>query len=161
MTLSDDAIGIAIYKNAVLFDIRGALEVAHIRHIEETYTELVERHAQLVLLCVARRSVAVASVEARAEGANVARKFRTAVRHMAVVIEDEGVVADLYRTLLRVFSLASRFTRIKIYDSVEAAVQSLAPMVDPDSPKDVERELVRSFGRLRSERKSSPAQAVD
>jgi hypothetical protein len=101
-----------------------------------------------------------ASFEARAEGAKVAKKFRAAVRHMAVVIEDDGVVADLYRTLLRVFSLASRFTRIKVYDSVEAAVQGLAPMVDPDSAAVAERELIRHFQRLRSERKSTPAQTV-
>lgn len=80
---------------------------------------------------------------------------------MAVVIDDEGVVADLYRTLLRVFSLASRFTRIKIYDNVETAVRDLAPMVDPDSPAVAERELVRHFQRLRSERKSTPARTAD
>jgi hypothetical protein len=161
MTLSDDAIGMAIHKNVVMFDVRGALEIAHIRKIEGIYTELVKRHGQLVLLCVARRALTVASPEARAEGAVVARKFRAAVMHMAVVIEDDGVVAELFRTLLRVFSLASRFTHIKIYDSVESAAQGIAPMVDADAQAEVKREVVRVFRRLHNEWVPVPAKTVD
>ena len=152
MTLSDDSLGVGIYENVVVLDIRGAVELEHIRHLELTYTKLLKRHQQLVLLVVARRSIAAASGAVRAEGAQVAKKFGSAVKHMAIVIEDSGVVAELYRTLLRVFSVASRFVNIKVYASVEGAIKDVASMVAPDSPTNIEREVIREFRRLRSER---------
>lgn len=141
---SDELASIAAWRNVALLDVRGPIGGAHVRCIGAMYAQMLEEYPHLVALCVAHRGITIAAPDARAQGAEIARRFGAAVTRVAVVLEETGVIAQLFRTIVRGISAASRSTRFKICNDVESAVAHILPDVLSSTPAlDISQELVQ------------------
>jgi hypothetical protein len=149
---SDSQLGLAVYRNVLLMDMRGQLDGVHVLRIGDIYGELLEYYPRLVALCVARPGIPIGTAQARGEGAKVARQFGAKIERVAIVIEGGGVMARLIRTTVRAFSTVARNAPIAMYDDVAEGVSGLSRFVISDTPQ-VEQELSNAFLALRG---SSP-----
>lgn len=71
---SDNVFRVAYWHNAVIVDVRGDIDLAHMQRLGRAYQALVERYPEGIVCCAfLRAEVPVSSREVRAESARFMR----------------------------------------------------------------------------------------
>ncbi len=148
---ADDVYCIAFWNNVVLIDLDGDMTVGRMQKVGEAYRELLEKYPRIVAVCVLRPGTPVASAEARAEGARFTKEFGDAVARIAMVIESNGVVAQMLRSVVRGVSVLARSKAFSLETDVDEALRTLAPLVISSGPRDqIQRDLKDAWRAVRA-----------
>jgi hypothetical protein len=145
--------GIAVWHNVVVTDIQGDVDAADVRGIVGAYDKLLETHpAGIVGITVLRASLKVGTRETHAEAKRAMERLRTKIIHVAIVIENQGLLAPLLRTIIRTLNSIARSSRLSIATDLEAATRAVAPHAigtDVGSTQQVQRDLLEVIATVR------------
>lgn len=152
---SDEACCIAFWNNVVLTDVSGDMNVARMRMIGKAYRSLLERYPDIVALGLLRPGVPVSNAEARAESHKLMKDVGTHVQ-VCMLIEAEGVMAQMLRSIIRGINVLTRNTSMSIAENIDDAIRLVAPRVDTDTPRErVGAELKQAVAIVRAGFQSS------
>jgi hypothetical protein len=149
---SDSVFRIAFWRNVVIIEVAGKIDLLHMRQLARRYREaLVENPAGILSFAVLRAGVPIAPADARAESAQFMKDLGDSVLRVGMTIEAKGVLAQAMHTVIRGINVLVRKPRLVIYRSVEEAVTSLAPLVVASEPgADLPAELLAAVRLVRS-----------
>ena len=133
---ADDVYCIAFWNNVVLIDLDGDMTVSRMQKVGEAYRALLAKYPRIVAVCVMRPGTPVASADARAEGARFTKELGEAVARIAMVIESDGIVAQMLRSVVRGISVLARSKAFSLETDVNEALRTLAPLVISSGPRD-------------------------
>jgi hypothetical protein len=154
---TDERQCIGIWYNLALVDNAGQMDGPQMQAVGETYKLLARTYSHVAGLCVVRPGAPVATLSARQEAARFAQELGPVLAHVAVVIEAEGVVAQMFRSAMRAFTVFSRTPPISFDGKIEDAARLLAPIVQCPLPShQVVREMRGAFDVLRAGYKLAP-----
>src|SRR5512139_580607 len=98
--LSESMLHIALWQNVAIIDVAGDMDLPRMRAVRHAYEALLDEYPSGICSCVfLRDGVPVASHAAREESARFMRELGTALALVAVVIEHQGVAAQMLRTV--------------------------------------------------------------
>jgi hypothetical protein len=142
---------IGLWQNIALVDIAGRTDSAGMRAIGDAYKQLARTHASVAGFVVVRATALLPSAETNQEAASFAKQLGPTLAHVAVVIEAQGVLAQLFRSGLRAFGVLSRRPPLSVNGTVLEGARELAPFVQSKlPPPQVAQQLSEAFGRLRT-----------
>lgn len=148
---ADDVYCIAFWNNVVLIDLDGDMTVSRMQKVGDAYRELLRKYPRIVAMCVMRPGTPVASAEARAAAAKFTKELGDAVARIAMVIESDGIVAQMLRSVVRGVSVLARSKAFSLETDIDEALRTLAPMVSSTSPREqVQSELKVAWGAVRT-----------
>jgi hypothetical protein len=128
----DSATCITFWQNLAMIDSRGAIGVAHMLMYERAYQTLAQRYTGGIVSCViVQPGTPVSPPEALKEAARFMRDLGSAILRIAVVIEDVGVAAQVFRTVVRGINVVTRENKMLVLGDVSSAVDALAPLIVP------------------------------
>jgi hypothetical protein len=148
---ADDRIYIAFWNNVVILDVGGDMDVACMRKVGLAYRALLTSYPRgIVALALIRPETPVAAAEARSESARFMRELGDSLMHVAMVIEDRGVIAQMLRSVVRGINVLARTSRISLSGTLEEATLALAPMVIGATRSQVPSELTAAVDAVRA-----------
>jgi hypothetical protein len=148
---ADESCCMAFWNNVAIIDVWADMSPARMRKLGEAYAKLYERYpAGIVVLALIQSSTPVASAEARNESARVLKELGDAVLHTAMVIEAQGVLALMLRSVVRSLNTLMRNTRISLPDTVERAARALQPWVVSNRTGNIAADLIAAAGSVRA-----------
>jgi hypothetical protein len=128
----DGACCITFWQNLAIIDSRGLIDVAHMLTFERAYQALAQRFTGGIVSCVVvQPGTPVSPPDALKESARFIRDLGRALLRIAVVIEDVGVAAQVFRTVVRGINVVNRENKLVVPVDLEAAVDVLAPLIVP------------------------------
>jgi hypothetical protein len=152
MHFTDGEYCIAFWNNIALVDTVGEIDVARMRQLGEAYKQLLTRYRHMAVLCVLRAGAPLSSGPARADSTKMASDLGDALARVAFVIEEGGVFAQLFRTVIRGFNQLTRTAKLTVDIELDDAVRSLAPLVITNGERaNVSAELKEAFVALRTQ----------
>ena len=149
---SDATFCLALWQNVAITDVAGDMDVAHMKQLGKTYRELVTSFPLGIVTCaIIRAGVPVSSSAARDEAAKFITDLGPSVLRMAMLIEERGVMAQVLRTIVRGINVVTRNTKLVLFNELDEAIRSLAPLVvPPTSGADVRSELAAAVASVRN-----------
>lgn len=138
MVQEDASHRVAFWNNVCLADFWGELDAAQTRAFGEHYRKLLLRYPQgIVVLGAVWPSTGMPSPESRSESVRVLKDLGDKLLQVAIVIDADGVLGSMTRSVLRGINTVVRPGRIVILDDMERAVELCAPhVVRGDLPRD-------------------------
>ena len=119
----DDRYRIACWNNVCICDVWGEVDAERMRRLGDCYRQLLVRYPQGVLAISALRPhTPVSPPEARSESVLFLKDLGDKLIHLAIVVEADGVLGLMLRSVLRGVNALVRPGRIFIVESVERAV---------------------------------------
>ena len=148
----DERFVIAVWKNVCIIDAWGEIDLPRMRKMGDCYRKLLARHPQGILaISSLRPNIPVSGSDARAESVSFLKELGDKLLHLAFVIEADGVLGLMLRSVLRGINALVRPGRIVIVESVERAVQIVSPHVASDLRRDdVQLQLTAAIAGLRA-----------
>lgn len=145
---------IAFWNNVVICDVRGEIPPSAVREISDAYLKLHESYpAGVVGITIVRAEVKMSSMGAHAEAGRCMREVRTKLLQAAILLESQGVVAQLMRSFVRTVNSLARMSELRLVGDVEEAVRVTVPHVvtqGSSSLAQLERELLAVVLSVRS-----------
>lgn len=136
--------------NAQICIVQGDLDAAGMRCIADHYRSLSRRYADGVVgLAIIGEGTPVAGREALSEARVFLTELREAIRMIAVVIEEQGVAAQMLASVVRGLNVFSRRKRLSVVTDVREAATALAPHLLEVEPADAESALLRAVDEAR------------
>lgn len=130
----DSAFCITLWQNVAIFDIRGTVDVPRMLTVERAYQTLASRFSGGIVSCaVIQPGTPVSPPDALKECARFMRDLGPALMRVAIVIQDVGVAAQVFRTVARGINVVIRDNKLMTFDDLPAAVDALAPFIVPAS----------------------------
>ena len=126
---ADDCYCIGFWNNVALVDTAGEIDAGRMRQLGEAYRQLLTRYRSMAVLCVLRPGAPVSSADARVESQRLSSELGEALVRVAFVIEESGVFAQLFRTVIRGFNVITRSAKLTVDTNLDDAVRALAPLV--------------------------------
>jgi hypothetical protein len=126
---SDEACCIAFWNNVVLIDVDGEMSAMRLRKVGDCYRELLSLYPRIAAICVMRPGTPVSGSEARAEGARFMKEFGVSVAHVAMVIEAQGIIAQMLRSVIRGINTITRNTNMSVAADVEEGIRAVVPTI--------------------------------
>ena len=128
----DSACCITFWQNLAIVDSRGLIDVPHMLTVERAYQALAHRFSGGIVSCVmVRPGTPVFPPDALKESARFLRDLGDALLRIAVVIEDVGVAAQVFRSVVRGINVVMRDNKLVVLDKPTAAIDLLAPLIVP------------------------------
>jgi hypothetical protein len=148
----DGSFLIAFWHNVCIVDAWGEIDAPRMRMIGDRYRVLLKRYPQGILaICALRPNTPVSSSEARAESVRFLKELGDKMLHLAFVVEADGVLGLMLRSVLRGINALVRPGRIVIVEGVDRAVQVCAPHVASElRHEEVAQQLKAAISSLRS-----------
>lgn len=119
---------LAFFRNVAVSHTRGLLRLADMQRIGDAYRTLQRRHpngiATFVVICP---GTPVAEREALAESSRFMAELRGAIVSTAVVIEDNGVMAQMLTTVIRGINVMTRHKALVVFANQDDALRATAP----------------------------------
>lgn len=151
----EPAFSIGTWNNVGITIVHGHMDPAGVRRLGESYDGLRESYPQgIAAITLLRSSLAVGSKETNAEAQRLMAKLRGDMLHIAVVIENHGIVAQLLRSVIRSLNSVGRGTRLSIATSIEEATRVIAPHVatsSDSSAQQLQKELIQAIHAMIAE----------
>jgi len=145
--------GIAFWHNAVITSVQGHVDADGVRGISAAYQKLHEAYPDGVVgITVLQMSLNVGTTDTNAEAKRAMRELSTKILHVAIVIENQGVLAQLLRAVIRTLNSVAGSTRLSIANDLKDAARVVAPHIklsDASSQKKIQQELVEAMETLR------------
>jgi hypothetical protein len=148
----DESFCFAFWNNVAIADVWGDLDARRMRKLGEGYRVLLEQYPKgIVALSLIQKSTPVSSAEARNEGARLLKEVGEQMLHHAMVIEADGVLGLMLRSVVRGLNAVLRGNRMSLHDTVDRALPGLAAQVASDLPRSsVLRELTLAIANVRA-----------
>jgi len=128
----DSACCITFWQNLAIVDSRGLIDVPHMLTLERAYQALAQRFTSGIVSCVViQPGTPVSPPDALKESARFMRELGPAMMRIAVVIEDVGVAAQVFRTVVRGINIVIRDNKLVVLSDLPSAVDVLAPLIVP------------------------------
>lgn len=144
--------GIAFWHNAVITNVQGHVDAEGVRGISAAYHKLHEAYPDgIVGITVLRMSLKVGTMDTNAEAKRAMKELRTKLVHVAIVIENQGMLAQLLRAIIRSLNSVARSSRLSIAKDLEDAARSIEPYIKPtdaSSRQQLQRELLQAIETL-------------
>jgi hypothetical protein len=129
----DDVLYIGAFKNVVVTDIGGYVDFNHMQAVGRAYETLLQAYPRGVLaLSFLRPGTPVSPADARAEGARFVRELGDSIIYSAMVIEGDGVLPQMLRTVIRGINVLARNSRIHVFGKGDEAIRHVAPLMARD-----------------------------
>jgi hypothetical protein len=146
---ADDNFCVGFWNNIALVDTVVEIDVARMRQLFAAYKQLLMQYPSIAVLCVLREGAPLSSGDARAEAGKLSRDLGDALLRVAFVLEEGGVVAQLFRTVIRGYNQLTRTAKLTVDTSLDEAVFALAPLVIPAGERTrVSTDLKDAFATL-------------
>ena len=127
----DSAFCVTLWQNVAIVDLR-TIDVPHLLTIERAYQTLASRFSGGIVSCVLiQPGTPVSPPDALKEWARIMRDLGPAMMRIATVIEDVGVAAQVFRTVVRGINVVIRDNKLMAFDDSHAAIDALAPFIVP------------------------------
>jgi hypothetical protein len=148
----DASMYLGAYRNIVVTDAGGPLDVGHMRAIGEAYGKVLESYPNgIAALGLIRAGTPVASADARNESARFIREYAESLHVVAMVIEGEGVLQQMLRTVVRGINVLSRNAKMTVLGTADEGVRAVAPYLSrKDFTEDPVDELTAVVRLMRS-----------
>jgi hypothetical protein len=128
----DSAYCITFWQNLAVIDVRGRVDVPHMLMLERAYQALAQRFTGGIVSCVViQPGTPVSPPDALKESARFMRDLGAAMMRIAVVIEDVGVAAQVFRTVVRGINIVIRDNKLWVLGDLPSAVDILSPLIVP------------------------------
>ncbi|HMJ54159.1 MAG TPA: hypothetical protein VK540_18890 [Polyangiaceae bacterium] len=129
---ADSAFCVTFWQNLAIVDSRGLIDVPHMLTLERAYQTLASRFTAGIVSCVViQPGTPVSPPDALRESARFMRELGSAMMRIAVVIEDVGVAAQVFRTVVRGINIVIRDNKLVVLGDLPSAVEVLAPLIVP------------------------------
>jgi hypothetical protein len=129
---ADSVFCITFWQNLAIVDSRGLVDVEHMLILERGYQALAQRFTGGIVSCVVvQPDTPVSPASALKESARFMRDLGTAMMRIAVVIEDVGVAAQVFRTVVRGINVVIRDNKLVVLSDLASAIDVLSPMIVP------------------------------
>ena len=149
---SDSVYRLACWHNAVLVDVAGNIDLHHMKRLGRAYRELLVEYPNGILSCaIIRPGVPIAAADARTESARFMKELGESLLRVAMLIEDQGVLAQVMQTVIRGINVLARNPKLMLFRSLDEAASSLAPLVATAPGSDVASELLAAIALVRSD----------
>jgi hypothetical protein len=100
--------------------------------LERAYQALAQRFTAGIVSCVVvQPGTPVSPPDALKESARFVRDLGSAMLRIAVVIEDVGVAAQLFRTVVRGINVVNRDSKLLVLSDLQSAIDVLTPLIVP------------------------------
>ncbi|MET0390571.1 MAG: hypothetical protein ABW321_31655 [Polyangiales bacterium] len=146
--------GIGVWHNVVITNVQGVMDAVSVRGIADAYIRLLDAHPNGIAgITVLRASLKVGSMDTNSEAQKAMAELRSKLLHVSVVIENQGMLAQLLRTVIRTLNSVARGTRLSIAANVDEAARAVVPhVVTPtaESKAQLQRELRDAVETLRA-----------
>jgi hypothetical protein len=157
---SDEMCCIAFWNNVVFVDIDGEMSAPRMRTLAQGYRELLTIYPRIVALCVMRPGTPVSGSEARAESTRFMKELGSSIAHVAMVIESQGIVAQMLRSVIRGINTITRSSSLSIAQNVDEAIRNIVPLVISTSPRNkVTAEVTAALATVRARFRPEQSQA--
>jgi hypothetical protein len=128
----DSATCVTLWQNLAIIDSRGLIDVPRMLTFERAYQALAQRYTGGIVSCViVQPGTPVSPPDALKESARFMRELGSAMLRIAVVIEDVGVAAQVFRTVVRGINVVTRESKLVVLGDLPSAVDVLAPLIVP------------------------------
>jgi hypothetical protein len=129
---ADSVLCITFWQNLAIVDARGLVDVGHMLTLERAYQALAQRFTSGIVSCVViQPGTPVSPADALKESARFMRDLGTSMLRIAVVIEDVGVAAQVFRTVIRGINVVIRDNKLVVPGDLSAAIDVLSPLIVP------------------------------
>jgi hypothetical protein len=129
---ADDTLCVAFWQNLAIVDTRGRVDVEHMLIIERAYQALARRFAAGIVSCVILQpGTPVSPPDALKESARFLRDLGSSVIGVAIIIEDVGIAAQVFRTVIRGINVLMRDNKLVVTDDLTSAIDVLSPVIVP------------------------------
>jgi len=129
---ADSVLCITFWQNLAVVDARGLVDVEHMLTLERAYQALAQRFTAGIVSCVVvQPGTPVSPPDALKESARFVRDLGSAMTRIAVVIEDVGVAAQLFRTVVRGINVVNRDSKLLVLSDLQSAIDVLTPLIVP------------------------------
>jgi hypothetical protein len=146
--------GIAVWNNVVISVVQGHVDSVGVCGMIDTYHEVYEMYPQGVSgITVLQSSLKVGTMETNGEAKRGMSELSSKLLHVSVVIENQGVLAQLLRTIVRTLNSIARSTRLSIAADVTEAARAVAPHVvarDFSSRLQIEKDVLEAIASVRA-----------
>ncbi|HEX4336400.1 MAG TPA: hypothetical protein VH062_10840 [Polyangiaceae bacterium] len=152
LVLMDSAVYLGTYRNVTLIDVGGVCDLVHMKAIGSAYRALLDLYPRgIVALSYLRPGTPVSPADARAESARFVRELGDSILFSAMVVEGEGVLPQMLRTVIRGVNVLARMPRINVYSRGDEAIRQVVQYMVPGGD-DVEpvAELTSVVRRVRT-----------
>ncbi|NUP04898.1 MAG: hypothetical protein HOW73_02430 [Polyangiaceae bacterium] len=147
----DDAVCISLWRNVVVTDTAGLLDVNHMKTFEKAFRTVLLTHKEAVGLALLRPGTPVSSSEARAESARFIKDLGPSLVRVAMVIEDKGILATMMRSVIRGLNVVMRNSTLIILANQTEAIRSLLPNIgNVTDPAAAEKEFAQALAEMRA-----------
>lgn len=129
---ADNVSCITFWQNIAIVDTRGLVDVEHMLILERAYQALAQRFSGGIVSCVViQPGTPVSPPDALKESARFMRDLGSAMMRIAVVIEDVGVAAQVFRTVVRGINIVVRDNKLSVMGDLASAIDVLSPLIVP------------------------------
>lgn len=150
MHYTDERLCVGLWHNILLADIAGDTGLVGMRAIGDGYKLLARTHARVGGLCVVRPDAPLSTIESRKEAQRFAQELGPTLAHVAVVLEADGVVAQLFKSMVRAFNVFTNTPLVSVDQSIEGGIKNLASVAQsPLRQPQTSKELHAAFTQLR------------
>jgi hypothetical protein len=123
---------ITFWQNLAVIDVRGLVDVPHMLTLERAYQALAQRYTGGIVSCVViQPGTPVSPPDALKESARFMRDLGAAMMRVAVVIEDVGIAAQVFRTVVRGINVVIRDNKLWVLGDLPSAVDTLSALIVP------------------------------
>ncbi len=149
---SDGVFCLAYWHNAVIVDVRGDVDLAHMQRLGRAYHALLEKYPAGIVCCAfLRAEVPVSSSDARAESARFMRELGDSLLRVAMVSEHRGVLVQVITTVIRGINVVARNPKLVLLQSAQEAARSVAPLLQSKTgERETSETLIAAIERIRS-----------
>lgn len=126
----EPAYRIGLWNNVVITIIQSTINAAGVREIAAAYDSIAGKYSKGVAgITVLRANLKVGTKETNAEAQRAMTRLRESLLHLAIVIENQSLIAHLLRSVVRTVSVVGRSTRLTIATNIDEATHVIAPHV--------------------------------
>jgi hypothetical protein len=152
---------IGFWNNIALVDAVGEIDAPRMRQLGEAYKQLLTHYRHMAVLCVLRPGAPMSSRESRAASQHLLSNFGDALARVAFVVEEGGVFAKMFGTVIRGYNVITRSAKLTVDTDLDEAIHALAPLIVSNIPRDrVAAELKAALASLHMQWKSQTIAAA-
>lgn len=158
----DESFRVAFWNNVCIADIWGEMDARKMRLLGDAYRNLLRSYpGGIVAISALRSSTPVSPSDARGEASRFLKDLDEKLLQVAMVVEADGVLGLMLRSILRGVNAVVRPGRIFAIESVDRAAQLCAAQVTSSLRRDdVAAELLAAINATRSKYVPSPLRSA-
>lgn len=127
----DEAFRISLFRNIAIVDVAGPIDEARMRKMEEAFLRLHSDFGEVGVLGVMRGTAPIPGADARSYASHIVKAHGEWLKLVAMVVEDSGLVMQLFISLVRSINFIAGRSRINVFPHLTAAEEALIEQLFP------------------------------